>query len=306
MPIWKGKGDVSECKNYRPIRLLCHAMKIFERVLDNRLRSIINISPNQCGFIKGSGTTDAIHAARLLMEEHREKNKPIRMVFLDLEKAFDRVPHALIWASLRARHVPEAYINWVQIVYKDFTSVIRCPAGISPPFAINVGVHQGSALSPLLFITCMDAATADLQTPHPWSLLYVDDVFLAGNEQQELQDRTQRWKDCLDQNGLRLNIEKTVYMESDPQTPDTINIDGVGLKKVTQFKYLGSILSADGDSILDARSRVNAAWLKWRQVAGVFCDKRMPKCLKAKIYKTVVRPPCCPLWIRMLACVHQA
>ncbi len=85
--IWKGKGDVSECKNYRPIRLLSHTMKIFERVLDSRLRGIINISPNQCGFVKGQGTTDAIHTACLLME------KPIHMVFLDLQKAFNHVPH---------------------------------------------------------------------------------------------------------------------------------------------------------------------------------------------------------------------
>lgn len=100
------------------------------------------------------------------------------MVFLDLEKAFDRVPHDLIWASLRRHHVPEAYISWVQLLYQDVRNLVRCTAGISPPFNINVGVHQGSALSPLLFITCMDTVTRDLQTPHPWSLLNADDVFL--------------------------------------------------------------------------------------------------------------------------------
>ncbi|MGL4932411.1 MAG: RNA-directed DNA polymerase, partial [Aeromonas sp.] len=92
VPIWKGKGDVSECTTYRPIRLLCHAMKIFERVIDTRLRKIISISPNQCGFVRGRGTTDAIYAVRLLLERHREKNQPVHMAFLDLEKAFDRVP----------------------------------------------------------------------------------------------------------------------------------------------------------------------------------------------------------------------
>ena len=85
-----------ECSNYRPIRLLCHAMKIFEWVLDTRLRKMVSITLNQCGFVKGCGTTDAIHAARLLLEKHREKNKSIHMVFLDLEKAFNWVPHELI------------------------------------------------------------------------------------------------------------------------------------------------------------------------------------------------------------------
>lgn len=63
-------------------------MKIFERVLDQLLRSIVTITSNQCGFVKGCGTTDAIHAVRLLMEKHREKNNMVHMAFLDLEKAF--------------------------------------------------------------------------------------------------------------------------------------------------------------------------------------------------------------------------
>ncbi len=68
----------------------------------------------------------------------------------------------------------------------------------------------------------------------------------------------------------------------------TIIVDGQDLKKVKRFKYLGSTLSADGDSLPD--TRVSVAWLKWRQVSGVLCDRRLPIHLKAKIYKTVVWP----------------
>lgn len=82
-------------------------MKIFERILDARLRNIVSITPNQCGFVKGCGTMDAIHAARLLMERHGEKRKKIHMAFPGLKKAFDRVPHELIWYALRAHGVPE-------------------------------------------------------------------------------------------------------------------------------------------------------------------------------------------------------
>jgi hypothetical protein len=101
VPIWKGKGDVTDCSNYRPIRLLCHTFKIMERVINTRLRAVVRVSGNQCGFVKGSGTTDAIHAVRIMMEKYREKQRPINVAFLDLEKAFDRVPHDLIWYSLR-------------------------------------------------------------------------------------------------------------------------------------------------------------------------------------------------------------
>ncbi len=86
VPIWKGKGHVSECTNYRPIRLLCHTMKIYEKILDGRLRSITRTTPNQCGFAKGCGTIDAIHAARLLVEKYREKNKKVHMAFAGLRE----------------------------------------------------------------------------------------------------------------------------------------------------------------------------------------------------------------------------
>uniref|UniRef100_A0A914WEF4 Reverse transcriptase domain-containing protein n=1 Tax=Plectus sambesii TaxID=2011161 RepID=A0A914WEF4_9BILA len=111
VPIWKGKGDVAECLNYRPIHLLCHTMKIFKQILDTWIRAIIKITPNQCGFVPRCGTTDAIHAARLLLEKHREKNKTVHTAFLDLEKAFDRVLHELIWHALRSHGVPEVYVN---------------------------------------------------------------------------------------------------------------------------------------------------------------------------------------------------
>ncbi|KAK6729672.1 hypothetical protein RB195_006614 [Necator americanus] len=95
VPVWKGKGNIAVCTSYRPIRLLCHTMKVFECVLEARLRKIVSVSLNQCGFVKDCSTVDAIHAVRILLEKHREKNHSVHLAFLDLEKGFDRVPHGL-------------------------------------------------------------------------------------------------------------------------------------------------------------------------------------------------------------------
>lgn len=76
VPIWKGKGIFGNCNTYCPIRLPCHAMKTFECVIDAHLRKIVSISPNQYGFVRGSGTTDAIHAIRLLLERHWGGEEP--------------------------------------------------------------------------------------------------------------------------------------------------------------------------------------------------------------------------------------
>jgi len=194
VPIWKGKGDIADCSTYRPIRLMSHTLKIFERVIDRRLREIVKISENQCGFVKGAGTTDAIHAARLVLEKHREKNNPVHVAFLDLEKAFDRVPHEVIWWALRKHQVSEVYIDWIKMIYRGASSSVRTSVGLSREFPIRVGVHQGSALSPLLFTTVMDAVTRDLQKPTSWTLLYADDVALIATTRADLQEQVQNWK----------------------------------------------------------------------------------------------------------------
>ncbi|VDP12812.1 unnamed protein product [Heligmosomoides polygyrus] len=142
-------------------------MKVFERIVDRRIRDIVQLSNNQCGFVAGCGTVDAIHAVRLLLEKHREKQKPVHFAFLDLEKAFDRFPREVIWYALRRHGVPEELIEWVRILYSCPISRVRAPAGTSMKFPISVGVHQGSALSPLLFVVVMDAITRDLQRAAP-------------------------------------------------------------------------------------------------------------------------------------------
>ncbi|XGW10232.1 hypothetical protein V3C99_012037 [Haemonchus contortus] len=290
IPIWKKKGSPGDCACYRPIRLLSHSMKIFERIVDSRIRDIVELTTNQCGFVSGCSTIDAIHATRLLLEKHREKRRPVHLAFLDLEKAFDRVPRDVIWYALRQHGVPEELIEWVRILYTSPKSRVQTAAGTSTDFPISVGVHQGSALSPLLFVVVMDAITKDLQKPAPWTLLYADDVMLASEDKSELESQVQTWSDRLARFGLRLNVKKTEYLTTDSSEPGSIKINGTELTRTTTFKYLGSALASDGSLGFETNSRVNAAWLKWRSMTGVLCDKNIPERLKSKIYRTVIRP----------------
>ena len=72
IPIFKGKGDIQECKNYRGIKLLSYTFKIWERVVDRRIRQFTNIHENQFGFMPGRSTTDAIFILKQTIERHRE------------------------------------------------------------------------------------------------------------------------------------------------------------------------------------------------------------------------------------------
>lgn len=73
--VYKGKGDALECGSYRGIKLLEHVMKVYERVLENRVRQKVELNAFQFGFRSGCGTTDAVFIVRQLQERYLEKKK---------------------------------------------------------------------------------------------------------------------------------------------------------------------------------------------------------------------------------------
>ena len=103
----------------------------------------------QFGFRKGRSTTEPIFTLRILQEKYREKGKYLHMVFVDFEKAFDRVPRDLIWWSMRKKGIPEQYVAIIQDMYKDIQTRVKTRSDTTEYFDIEVGLHQGSALSPL-------------------------------------------------------------------------------------------------------------------------------------------------------------
>ena len=82
IPIYKENGDIQDCGNYRGIKLMSHTMKIWERIIDRRLREETTIGDEQFGFMPCRGTTDAIFAVQQLMEKHRRKQKEMHMIFV--------------------------------------------------------------------------------------------------------------------------------------------------------------------------------------------------------------------------------
>ena len=85
--IYKEKGDIQDCGNYRGIKLMPPTMKILERINDRRPREEIYIGDEQFGFMPRIGMTDAIFAVRQLMEKHREKQNVLHMVFIDTSRS---------------------------------------------------------------------------------------------------------------------------------------------------------------------------------------------------------------------------
>jgi len=90
-----------ECGSYRGIKLLEHAMKVVDKIFEHRIRQQTEIYDMQFAFMKGKGTTDAIFIARQMQENFTVKDKKLYFGFVDLEKAFDRVPREVISWELK-------------------------------------------------------------------------------------------------------------------------------------------------------------------------------------------------------------
>ncbi|KAL5561012.1 hypothetical protein UlMin_030759 [Ulmus minor] len=95
--LWRhniNKGDIQNCSNYRGIKLMSHTLKLWERIKERRLKSLITVSNNQF--------------------EH----KNLHMAFIDLEKAYNRVPMELIWWVLERKKMSQCYVDIINDMYE--------------------------------------------------------------------------------------------------------------------------------------------------------------------------------------------
>ncbi|KAK2890506.1 hypothetical protein Q8A73_018806 [Channa argus] len=291
VPIFKNKGDAQSCGNYRGIKLMSHTMKLWERVVEARLRAEVNICEQQYGFMPRKSTTDAVFALRTLMEKYREGHRELHCVFVDLEKAYDRVPREELWYCMRTSGVAEKYVRVVQDMYESCKTVVRCAVGVTEEFKVEVGLHQGSALSPFLFALVMDRLTDEVRQESPWTMMFADDIVICSESREQVEENLEKWRSALENRGMKLSRSKTEYMCVNERDPGgTVRLQGAEVKKVQDFKYLGSTVQSNGECGKEVKRRVQAGWNGWRKVSGVLCDKRVSARMKGKVFKTVVRP----------------
>ncbi|KAK3548418.1 hypothetical protein QTP70_012839 [Hemibagrus guttatus] len=290
VPIFKNKGDVQSCSNYRGIKLMSHTMKLRERVVEARLRKVVEICEQQYGFMPRKSTTDAIFALRILMEKYRDGQRELHCVFVDLEKAYDRVPREELWYCMRKSGVAEKYVRVVQDMYERSRTVVRCAVGQTEEFKVEVGLHQGSALSPFLFAMVMDQLSEEVRQESPWTMMFADDIVICSESREQVEESLERWRFALERRGMKVSRSKTEYMcVNEREGSGTVRLQGEEVKKVQEFKYLGSTVQSNGECGKEVKKRVQAGWNGWRKVSGVLCDRKISARIKGKVYRTVVR-----------------
>ena len=291
IPIYKNKGDAQCCGNYRGIKLISHTMKVRERIIETRLRGRVEISKQQYGFMPGKGTTDAMFALRMLMEKYREGQRELHCIFVDLEKAYDRVPREELWYCMGKSGIVEKYVQLVQNMYEGCKTVVRCAVGTTESFKVKVGLHQESTLSPFLFAVIMDRLTDEVTREPPWTMLFADDIVICEETREEVERRLESWKYALDRREMKVSRSKTEYLSINGGNNDeTVKMEDTKVPRVKEFKYLESMVQESGDCEREVKKRVQAGWNGWTRVSRVIYNRRLPARVKGKVYSSVVRP----------------
>ncbi|KAK3510349.1 hypothetical protein QTP70_004936 [Hemibagrus guttatus] len=224
VPLFK-KGDWRVCSNYRGITLLSLPGKVYSRILERRVRPLVEprIQEGHCGFRPCRGTLDQLYTFHRVLEGLWEFAQPIHMCFVDLEKAFDRVPRGILWKVLWEYRVCGPLLRAVWSLYNRSRSLVRIASCKSDLFPVHVGLRQGCPLSPVLFIVFMDRISRRSQGPEGVqfgdhrisSLIFADDVVLLAPSSLDLQHALGHFAAECEAAGMRVSTSKLEAMVLD-------------------------------------------------------------------------------------------
>lgn len=162
IPLYKNKGDPSLLKNFRPISLTSCICKVLERLVKKKLVKFCersNVFPSeQHGFRSNRSTvTQMLEFCNFLSKNLDEKKvHQIDAVYLDFEKAFDKVCHAKLAYKLEKIGIQGIFLNWLKAFLTNRTQFVDVKGSTSNSVIVSSGVPQGTVLAPVLFLifTC--------------------------------------------------------------------------------------------------------------------------------------------------------
>ncbi|KAK3569195.1 hypothetical protein QTP86_026474, partial [Hemibagrus guttatus] len=296
------KGDRRVCSNYRGITLLSIPGKVYSRALERRVRLFVEprIQEEQCSFRPGCGTLDQLYTLHRVLKGSWKFSQPVHMCFVDLEKAFDRVPHGILWEVLWEYGDCGPLLRAVCSLYNWSRSLVRIASCKSDLFPVHVGLRQGCPLSPVLFIVFMDRISRHSQGLEGiWfgdhrisSLIFADDVVLLAPSSLDLQHALGRFAAECEAAGMRVSTSKSEAMVLDrKKVACTLQVGGELLPQVEEFKYLGVLFTSEGRMDCEIDRRIGAVAAVMRSTyRSVVVKKELSQKAKLLLYHSIYVP----------------
>ena len=274
------KGNLHLCQNYRTISLISHPSKVMLRILVNGLKpQAEEIIREQAGFREGRSTTEQIFSLRILCEKYLQHQQSLYHIFVDFKKAFDKVWHAALWATMRLYDINDNLIRTIECLYNKATSAVNHDNNIGEWFRTTIGVRQRCLLSSTLFNIVLERIVADALEGHEGTvsiggrtntnLRFADDVDGLAGQEQELVKLINHLEEASTTYGMQISAEKTQLMTNNTNGISTdITIDNKKLETVCNFKYMGAIGLDEGSKpeVLSRIAQTTAAMTKLKVI----------------------------------------
>lgn len=263
--------------------LLCIILKVLCKVILTRIQEKIDatLRRQQAGFRAGRACVDHVVTLRVIIEQINELQESLHLVFVDYEKAFDRLNHRNLWEALRRKGVPEKIVSLIEAQYEAFVCRVLHDGVLSDPIRVVAGVRQGCILSPLLFLIVMDEVLVGAMDSIPnrgllWQpismenlddLDLADDIVLFAQRRSDMQNKLDDLAAGSSAAGLVVNVGKTKAMDLNVENRSNFTVAGHTIEQVDAFQYLGSQIAPDGGTKIDVAMRI-------RKARGVFAGLR--------------------------------
>ena len=229
------------------------------KIILNRLKPQAEkiIAEEQAGFRAGRSTPEQIFNLRILYEKYLQHQQNLYHVFTDFKKAFDRVSHAALWATMKKYNISTNLIQFTKNLYKKATSAVLFNSSIGDWFRTTDGVRQGRLLSSTLFNIFLERILTDALEDHEGTvsiggrtitnLRFADDIDGLTGEEEELANLVERLDKASTAYGMAISAEMTKLMTNNTSGINTeIKVNGQKLETVTSFKYLSSVITDEG------------------------------------------------------------
>ena len=300
------KGNLTLHQNYRGISLTCIAAKIYNKLLLNRIFPVLNpiLRRNQNGFRKGRSTIAQILAIRRIIEEMKNGNKELTIVFVDFKKAFDSINRDVMFEILALYGIPDKIIKAIKALYTNTKAKVISPDGETELFDIVAGVLQGDTLAPLLFITVLDyvlrismdtnntkglllkpRASSRHPAQHLTDLDFADDLAIPSDTISDAESLLHSLEEAAAYVGLYCNAGKTEYTSSSSD-PRMKTLSGNTIKHVPDFKYLGAHIM---DSEKEFQIRKALAWTACNKMDKIW-KSNLQNSLKINFFRATIEP----------------
>lgn len=224
-PLYK-KKDRTDIGNYRPITVLNADYKILTRILTVRLANIAPslIHPDQAGFMPGRHIEDQTDLIHMMINKCELNDDNGALVFLDQEKAYDRIRHDYLWEVLTKAQIPKKFRNIIKSLYQEAYTKIQINGEFSKTFKVTRGVRQGDPLSCLLFNLAIEPLACMLRASELNGLnikgcserlictLFADDTTIYLSHKDDFATLVNVLTQWCDASGAKFNINKTIIL----------------------------------------------------------------------------------------------